>query len=189
MAAGVNSFPKTVGSSLSRQDPILMYSYLPAGGGIEVQNASSLLSAPAFLLPNCRKLSDRDTDPIGNGTEGISDVTFGANGMEEEIPTIVSGICKTVTPRTDVAEGTGCGWRISSTTPPYLILSLGTLKKIKTRHDWRQLRPRYCGRRAKLGEIKWNRTSVYISTGEYEQSDKLTHVEEVNAPQINPRKM
>ncbi|KAL2553164.1 hypothetical protein Fot_06783 [Forsythia ovata] len=121
MAGGASSFSKIVGSSSSRQDPILMYSYLPPGGGTGVQNASSLLSAHAFLLPNCRKLSDGDTDPTGDKIEGISDVTSGANVMEEGIPTIVSGVRKTVTPETDAAEGTGRrGNIIHYPTIPYL---------------------------------------------------------------------
>ncbi|KAL2513898.1 hypothetical protein Fot_27869 [Forsythia ovata] len=69
------------------------------------------------------------TDPTWDRTEGISDVTSCANGMEEGIPTIVFDVYKTVTPGTDTAKGTGDGGRISSTTPPRLILSLGTLEK------------------------------------------------------------
>ncbi|KAL2501840.1 hypothetical protein Fot_35688 [Forsythia ovata] len=118
MAAGADSFLKTVGSSSSQQDPMLMYSYLPAGGGTGVRNASSPLS-----------LSDEDTDPRRDGTEGIYDVTSGTNGMKEELHTIVFGVYKTVTPRTDAVEDIGGGGEILSTTPPRLILSLGMLEK------------------------------------------------------------
>ncbi|KAL2554340.1 hypothetical protein Fot_07959 [Forsythia ovata] len=131
MAAGAGSFPKTVGSSSSLRDPMLMYLYLSAGGGTWVQNAPSLLLAPAFLLPDCLKLSDRGTDPIGDGTEGIFDVTSGANGMKEELLTIFSDACRMATSGTDAAEGTGSEGEISSTIPPRLILSFGTLEKKK----------------------------------------------------------
>ncbi|KAL2559550.1 hypothetical protein Fot_04289 [Forsythia ovata] len=118
-----------MGFNSSRQDPMLMYLYLPAGRETGVWNASSLLSVPVFFLPDCRKLFDGDTDPTGDRTEGISDVTSGANGMKEEILTIVSGVYKTVTSETDAAESTGGGGRMLSTIPPRLILSLGTLEK------------------------------------------------------------
>ncbi|KAL2493838.1 hypothetical protein Fot_37595 [Forsythia ovata] len=88
-------------------------------------DVSFLLSAAAFLLPDHLKFSDENTGPAGNGTEGTPDVTFGANGIKEELLTIVFGACGTTIPRTNTAEDTRGGGKISSTTPPHLILSFG----------------------------------------------------------------
>ncbi|KAL2550254.1 hypothetical protein Fot_11784 [Forsythia ovata] len=166
MSTGAGSFSKMIGSSSSRRDPMLMYSYLPVGGGIGVcdahrswgtrsstseeryprprpilrespassipfpgMDAFSLLSAAAFLLPDRLKFFDEDTGLAENGTEGIPDVTFGANRKKEELLTIVSGACGTKIPGTNAVEDTGGGGGISSTTPSRLILSFGTIEK------------------------------------------------------------
>ncbi|KAL2538397.1 hypothetical protein Fot_19788 [Forsythia ovata] len=91
----------------------------------------SLLFVPVFLLTDCLVLPDEGTGLEENEAEGTFDITSSAREMKEGPPTIVSGVCKTVIPGSGVVEDTGGGREISATTPPRLILSFGTLGKLK----------------------------------------------------------
>ncbi|KAL2538511.1 hypothetical protein Fot_19902 [Forsythia ovata] len=114
MAADVGSFSKTVGSNSSRRNPMSMRSI---GGRTWVRNAPSWLSISAFLLPDCLELLGDGAGPAENDVEGTSDVTAGTGKIRRELPTVVSGVCKTVTPRVDDANSTRDRMEISSTTP------------------------------------------------------------------------
>ncbi|KAL2488152.1 hypothetical protein Fot_41444 [Forsythia ovata] len=128
MATGSGSFSKTVGSSSSRWDPMLIFSYLPRGGDVGTWNASSPLLAPAFLFSNYLPLPGGGTGLAGIEVDGTSDVASGAGGIYE-LSVVISGTCNTVVPGPDTANGTKGGGGISSTTPTCLILNFGTLEK------------------------------------------------------------
>ncbi|KAL2501712.1 hypothetical protein Fot_35560 [Forsythia ovata] len=76
LAAGGGSFPKTVASSSSRRDPMLIYSYFLRGRDVGAQNASSLLLAPAFLFSSCLALPGEGTGLAGIDVDGTFDVTL-----------------------------------------------------------------------------------------------------------------
>ncbi|KAL2559204.1 hypothetical protein Fot_03943 [Forsythia ovata] len=90
---------------------------------------SPWLPMTTFFFLDHLKFSVGDTGLVRSGTEGTPNVISSAKGTEGKLLTIVPGASETEIPITDAAHDTEGRGGISSTTPPHLILSFGTLEK------------------------------------------------------------